>query len=153
MACRSRSSQLARVKTLSRSCYRLRQDTTANRQQGQRHPRRPLVPDYGHFHPLAQCRWPNLPIVRTMNIAAAATTSMNFPGWYPSPVNASSESFWNGRDWTGLTRDAPVEDEMAALLGPIDPTLQALLTSFDSNHSTEARAFSHEATMNSPATA
>ncbi len=51
-----------------------------------------------------------------------------FPGWYLDPRNAEDERFWNGHAWTDLTRAAPRLDDF---LGPIEPTLLALLGADD----------------------
>lgn len=47
-----------------------------------------------------------------------------FPGWYLDPRNALDERFWNGTEWTNLTRAAP---RLNDYLGPIEPTLLAIL--------------------------
>lgn len=50
------------------------------------------------------------------------------PGWYLRNDMPSRERFWNGSMWTDLERDAPALSEF---LGPIDPTIRALLDSYE----------------------
>ncbi|MEZ5377833.1 MAG: hypothetical protein R2733_15105 [Acidimicrobiales bacterium] len=50
------------------------------------------------------------------------------PGWYLREDMPSRERFWNGSMWTDLERDAPLLSEF---LGPIEPTIRALLDSYE----------------------
>ncbi len=51
-----------------------------------------------------------------------------FPGWYIDPKHPEDERFWNGNEWTNHTRAAA---KLADFLGPIEPTLLALLGEAD----------------------
>lgn len=50
------------------------------------------------------------------------------PGWYMREDMPSRERFWNGSMWTDLERDSPLLSEF---LGPIEPTIRALLDSYE----------------------
>ena len=75
-----------------------------------------------------------IPTHSTTETTDAPTTGAvapeRFPGWYLDPRNAGDERFWNGTEWTNLTRAAP---RLTDYLGPIEPTLLAILGETDTN--------------------
>ncbi len=65
-------------------------------------------------------------------VLLAMTTPTNsrpmLPGWYMREDRPTRERFWNGSMWTDLERDSPLLSEF---LGPIEPTIRALLESYE----------------------
>lgn len=54
----------------------------------------------------------------------------SWPGWYTTPDDTATERFWNGSNWTDLTRPVPT---LAEFLIPVEPLILAILDAYDRN--------------------